>query len=147
MEPQHPIAFFTIQNILRNVPELSDLRMPKLIRTTGPVPFRRAYLRFLQSTNPKANLEPGVYQGFMNKTIRHESKWNLFHPLSDEMVEYKNETMSRKERALALSGLHHWWSETRKTFDQPGIENFPCREYLNRLDHPSETEKFDHTKL
>ncbi len=139
MEAQHPIAFFTIQNILANVLELSNLSTPKLIQTTGPQPFGKAYIRFLRFTNPKATFDPGVYQGFMNKTIRHESKWNWYHPLIDEMVEYNNKTMTRKERAFEISGLKHWWKATRKSTDHSGMETSPCREYLYRMDHRDET--------
>lgn len=135
MEPKHPIAAFTIQVILKNLLELDSLRKPELVKTTGPHAFRDGYLNYIKLTNKKAKLKPGVYKGFMNKTIRKESDWNWLNPVGSEEVKYKKTVMSKKQRAHILGGLKHWKKVAQA--NRKG-EDYSCREYLYRLDHATD---------
>ena len=135
MEPKHPIAVFTIQVILKNLLELNSLRKPRLVFTTGPQAFRDGYLNYLKLTNKNAALTPGVYTGFMNKTIRKEPQWDWSNPVGNENVKYKEREMSKKQRAHILAGLQHWQKEA---WDNRKGEDYSCREYLYRLDHATD---------
>lgn len=142
MEPKHPIAVFTIQVILKNLLALESLRKPKVVFTTGPDAFKSGYLNYLSLTDPNLGkkpdypgLKPGVYKGFMNKTVRKEPYWKWLNPVANEMVEYNERNMTKKERASIISNLHHW---AKVAYWNRHGEDISCREYLYRLDHPSE---------
>jgi len=136
MEARHPIAEFTVQNILINVYNLESLRYPRLVFTTGPEALKKAYLTYLKITygdeGRKILLKPGVYHGFLKKQIHKEEKWHWLHPQHNETVEIDGENVTRQEIAHAISGVDHWLNaqdENEERFD------YSCREYLYRLEH------------
>jgi len=45
MEPKHPIAFYTMKQIIENVLRLNDIMRPRLVFTTGPMALRSGYGR------------------------------------------------------------------------------------------------------
>lgn len=133
MEPQHPIAVFTVQTILKNLLDMPSLRRPKVVWTTGPVAFHEGYKNYLILTEKASfTMNPGLYTGFMNKQIRKEPKWNWLNPHCGEFVMYEGFNMTKKARAGVISGMFHWQKVV--VSNQKG-EDFSCREYLYLLDH------------
>ena len=141
MEPEHPIAVFTVQIILRNVMDLQSLRSPNLVFVTGPDAFKAGYLTYFKGSGPKLKrqenwkwLDPGIHKGFMNKSVHKTKEWNWLNPFGGDTVEYGGFNMSKKERAIRIGGTIHWRKEITKN---NGKQDFSCKEYLYRLDHPT----------
>jgi len=141
MEPKHPIAVFTIQTILNNLLNMRSMRRPKVVFVTGPGAFGDGYISYMRLAYPNKSEEelllPGVYKGFMNKQIHKEPggrPWNWLNPVGSEIIEHEGFNITRKERASQISGLHHW---SKKVYWNRFGEDFSCREYLYRLEHPS----------
>ena len=140
MQEKHPIAVFTIQTILKNLLNMPSIRKPKVVFITGPQAFGDGYASYMELTyltkSKEELLKPGVYKGFMNKQIHKEPcvGWNWINPVGSEIIEHKGVNMTRKDRASQISGLYHW--QKNVYWNRIG-EDFSCREYLYRLEHPS----------
>jgi len=149
MEPQHPIAYFTIQIVLRNLYNLDNLRNPKLVHTTGPDALQEGFKTYMTITNKKEAkrakaenrdfkfVKEGTYKGFGNKTI-HKTRFAYSpHKKQGEIVEHEGVNMTRKERAFNISGTKHWQKTVYKNRKSPKRQasGLSCREYLYLLDH------------
>lgn len=141
MEAGHPIAYFTMQIILHNLLNLSNLAHVKVVLTTGPHALRYGYSTYLELSGQGDGLKPGFYTGFMNKTVHKEPLWIWKHPHGYETVIYQGKEMSKIERDNRISGSVHW---TERRDGEEGLDRLrgmSCREYLYRLDHPSDDDK------
>jgi len=136
MEPQHPIAVFTMETILKNLMAMESLRKPKTVFVTGPQALFEGCTKY---TGAGGCNQAGIHTGqFLGKKVHLENMiatgqgWG--NPMNGEMVEYKGRNLTKKEVSLHLGGLRHW--EKVKFKNKVG-KDFSCREYLYRVDHPS----------
>ena len=121
--------------------DLQSLRYPNLVFVTGPDAFKAGYLTYFKGSGPKLKrqenwkwLDPGIHKGFMNKSVHKTKEWNWLNPFGGDTVEYGGFNMSKKERAIRIGGTIHWRKEITKN---NGKQDFSCKEYLYRLDHPT----------
>ena len=138
MEPRHPIAFMALREALNRLAVQEDVVKPKVVFVTGPGAVRHAYGRFLgwtEGTTTNIFRQEGVYTGkFHNRTVRklHRTK-SAQHVLGnlggtfDDIVQYNNTNMTRRERTEAQSGVIHW----PKEFD--GIKHYRKKSCENLL--------------
>jgi len=132
IEPQHPIAVFTMESILKNLMALDSLRRPKTVFVTGPQALYEGCQKYTGACQ-----KAGIYTGnFLSKKVHLEKMIGQWwgNPMNSEMVEYSGRNVTKKERDLHLGGLRHW--EKVKYKNRFG-RDFSCREYLYRVDHPS----------
>lgn len=133
MEPQHPIAVFTMETIMNNLMALKSLRKPKTVFVTGPQALYEGCEKYTGVCNKK-----GIHTGkFLGKKVHLEKMvagqwWG--NPMNDDMVEYDGKNLTKKEVSLHLGGLLHW---SKVNYKNRVGKDFSCREYLYRVDHPS----------
>jgi len=68
MEPNHPILYFTILEIMKSLVEMDDISRPRVVFTTGPDALQRGYIKAISTGNnvgdePMSHvLDPGVHK-------------------------------------------------------------------------------------
>jgi hypothetical protein len=179
MSPKHPIGFYTLQVILRNILAIRNIQKLKLVVVTGPEALREGYEYYVnntiagdQSTSNRRGTKrrqrkqqshsPSNFQDLMEDPLSP----GLFHPLGvqklsskdtaewfgvgnlggrgDELVRYKNATVTRKDRIAEITGTEHWskllyrQSFQKYKYEKQQRHNLPkqdmsCMEYLLHL--------------
>jgi mannosyltransferase OCH1-like enzyme len=142
MEPHHPIANFTMHQIIENVYNLKDISKPKVVFTTGPHVVKSAYHQFLFNRDGVFTLRDRDFTGMHNKTVRKISSGVGSYITSkykwDELVPF-NVTMNvtRNQRIELESGVQHWTKSVHRNVDQVHRES--CQSYLAKLDESETT--------
>eukprot|EP00531_Pseudo-nitzschia_arenysensis_P015649 CAMPEP_0116154818 /NCGR_PEP_ID=MMETSP0329-20121206/21983_1 /TAXON_ID=697910 /ORGANISM="Pseudo-nitzschia arenysensis, Strain B593" /LENGTH=354 /DNA_ID=CAMNT_0003651823 /DNA_START=57 /DNA_END=1117 /DNA_ORIENTATION=- len=134
MEPKHPAAYFTLEQILQNIFQMQSMRWPSLIHVTGPDVFSSTVWKYLLITEPNLKrMKPRVYHDFLGKKLHHTKEMSFAVENKKDMTVldgYKLPLWWKK--ANAISGSTHW-DESRR-INRHG-KDYTCREYLYRLEH------------
>lgn len=133
IEPQHSIAVFTMESIMKNLIALESLRKPKTVFVTGPQAPYEGCQKYTGVCN-KAGIHTGK---FLGKKVHLEMYVNgqwWGNPMNNEIVECDGWNLTKKEQSLHLGGLQHW---DKVKYQNRFGKDFLCREYLYRVDHPS----------
>ena len=150
MEPKHPIAYFSMFEILKRILAVETIEDFKPVFTTGPDPCKIGYAVFLEGNGEKYEeiFGLGVHvaaERFGNRTVRklgREGGEYLRKHLGDtfdDMVDNtdkdgKSFKITRKERSERQSGALHWKkmvTNRRVEVEKPGGR---CLDLLYKLD-------------
>lgn len=136
MEPGHPIAHFTMLEILNRIVTIPDISQPKVVDITGPKALRDGYMRAL---NWRAGiLLEGVFVGKFNRTARKIGKraTQKFEYVSgniDARVAWNaTTTISVREKLELDTGQKHWKRDILK--NHGSVRGGDCMELLYEMD-------------
>jgi len=135
-KPRHPMMHSAMNIIIRNTLNIENIMKPKLIWTTGPEATNEAYSIF--TAGSKNRSKPGFHTGSHNNTIlkyQHDG-WgpnNLvlnqgFHNFND-LVIYKNQTITRRERIERETGVLHFTKQRRNNIET----SVSCKQHLANM--------------
>jgi hypothetical protein len=141
MAPRHPIAYFTINEIIKRVLNLTNVLRPKLVFTTGPDALKHGYGQAMSWSVGNKSWEHQAQQsyGTHNVTARilsAPSTARLVYFLSAKLARSQegNVTMSAKEKIENESGLAHWNKIIYKA--SKGKRGMSCRALLAQAQSP-----------
>jgi hypothetical protein len=143
MEPNHPIAYFTILEILTRVLAMPDISNIKPVFLTGPDALKFAYAKFLDWGKDIFDDE-STHRGKFNKTSRkialpdspNHVAGKLGHTFDDIVAWNSTFNMTRKERTERLNGVVHWLTALQRTQRQRKQKyQEPCWDYLYEMDN------------
>jgi hypothetical protein len=147
MEPNHPIAYFTILEILTRVLAMPNMVQIKPVFLTGPEALNSAYVYFL---NGKKDVELrefplfGNIRGRFGKTARKIRFWDtashvvgsLGGTFGDIVAWNSTLNMTRAERTERLNGVIHWTKALYYKKKELRLHyGAPCWDYLYKLDN------------
>jgi hypothetical protein len=150
MEPNHPIAYFTILEILTRVLAMPSLADIKPVFLTGPDALKHAYGHFLSWKTDIFETE-GPHHGRFNKTARKIDRQNsddsvrghLGDTFHDIVAWNSKLNMTRMRRTEILNGVVHWPSKLLQTkSDREQFTDVPCWDYLYKMDNLGSTQTF-----
>mmetsp|Transcript_26539 Transcript_26539/g.31309 ORF Transcript_26539/g.31309 Transcript_26539/m.31309 type:complete len:366 (+) Transcript_26539:60-1157(+) len=141
LEPNHPIAYFTILEIFKRLLALSDVSTVKLVFLTGPEALKRGYAEFMHGLEDYATIfDGGTHTGMFGKVVR-KLKTQKHFDISTDIVPFpRNSTTPEqihvKERIEREMNTVHWTKIPRI-----GIPKGRCIDHLymndNNLTVPS----------
>ena len=150
MEPKHPIAYFSMFEILKRIVAVETIEDFRPVFTTGPEPCRDGYVNFLEGNGEKKEeiFKIGVHvaaERFGNRTVRklhREGGEYLRKNLGDtfdDMVDYTDTNgatfkITRKERSQRQSGALHWKKLIENRRMDVGKPRGRCLDLLYKLD-------------
>lgn len=131
MKPRHPIAYFTMLEILTRVSAMEDVSHIKPVFTTGPDALKHGYGKALNWGNTGDAVDPDIYS-----TGVHRDKFgNYLYKVDQKEMKKKQYTRPAEfnhgevmERALNAS---HWVKDIRK---RAGIPTGSCWDQLHLAD-------------
>lgn len=128
MESRHPIAYFTMLEILTRVLAMEDISTVKPVFLTGPDALKFGYGKAMKFWNGSDIFEPGVHEGKFAKQIRKlgrkEAKLEVFNTEWPEIVPWNaTVNMTKQERANRLLDTQHWKQMVART---SGLATGPC---------------------
>ena len=143
MEPRHPIAYFTMLEILTRVLALKDISKIQPVFLTGPDALKAGYTRAMMTLAKKEEeaedgetdakkeksediLAHGVHVGMWDKPVRKIVLNTKGRPQSDYI-----RTFAEEQHAV----IEFWNEQTQR------IENISRRERVNRLTHSEHWKK------
>ena len=153
MEPDHPVAYYTMIRIQNNLLELEDVMNPKTVYTTGPDPMLRGFMDFMYGNEFRKNYPPppdppiagdplwrelrGMH-GKVWRKYRWDKTKRTFAYLSEwyrERVEYNGRIITRKALAEEQNGTPHWQAKVIQTSRETDkSEHRSCVEQLRLAD-------------
>jgi len=157
MEARHPIAYFSMYEILKRLVAVEDVADFKPVFTTGPDPCKIGYAIFLEGNGEpyEAIYGVGVHvaaERFGNRTVRklereggNYLRKHLGHTF-DDLVEWTDEggtthKITRKERTEKQSGALHWKELVRqRRFFETDKPRGRCLDLLYQLDQNKTTQ-------
>ncbi|CAB9523014.1 glycosyltransferase [Seminavis robusta] len=138
MTPKHPIAYFTVHEILSRLHALENIGNPKVVFVTGPDALKHGYGQaMLWGVDEKRNKKQDIYAeglhvGIQNFTAskRRNGDDYMIPQAMEEMVQYNGTNMTKKQRMHAESGIPYWQKE-----DRSHVFRGTCMQLLYALDH------------
>jgi hypothetical protein len=142
MEPNHPIAYFTMLEILTRILAMPDLSKIKPVFLTGPDALKTAYAKHFNWQKDIHDKE-GPHHGKFNKKARkivladtiNYVVGRLNHTIGDIVAWNSTLNMSRAERTERLNGFEHWQKAIRHTKSEREKYKGPCWDYLYKMDN------------
>jgi len=147
--PGHPIIFFAMNLMMKNLMELEDIFLPRVMSVTGPEMMMWAYKMFLAPKFAGNIADEKILENDVELTGMFGMKvlkGGNFDDIASVKYEYSaivpfNSTfnVTRADRIRMESGTLHWTQGRRKA---PGLlkkHNIPrnCQAYLDQLDKGS----------
>jgi mannosyltransferase OCH1-like enzyme len=145
MEPNHPIAYFTMFEILNRVLALQDISSIKPVFLTGPDALKHGYGRALDWTKTTDDIyASGVHVGKFSKLVRKisfeggEKESDYVAGYTQDLVAWNGvQNITRQERVdKQLNSIH--WSKMIKV--KAGIPRGPCWDQLYETDQQNFSE-------
>jgi hypothetical protein len=143
MEPNHPIAYFTMLEILTRVLKMPNLSHIDPVFLTGSEALKQAYGEFLNWQKDIMNRK-GRFIGTFNKTARkipakyttNFVKGGLGATFGDIVAWNSTLNMSRAERTERLNGVEHWSKMVyHKEKELKKYHQGTCWDYLYMMDN------------
>ena len=137
MEPSHPIAYFALLTILKQIYEMEDIAKPKVVYTTGPVAFDKGFERFLLDNPDLHDLSKGtklVGLGLRKvKKIKRKDVTDSYIQSCyqyDEMVPLysRGKNVTRRERIEIEGQSVHW----TKSLNNQHFPHISCQSFLRQ---------------
>ncbi|CAB9517527.1 glycosyltransferase [Seminavis robusta] len=137
MIPTHPIAYFTLYEIMARLRALDNLATVKVVFVTGPDALKHGYGQALSwgfvPNGPKVDIfQAGTHVGYHNKTATKVARSDVYTIPGgmNELVPHNGTMISKKERLHLQSGIIHW-----AYMDRSNVYQGSCIQYLYDLDH------------
>lgn len=141
MEPQHPVAYYCIMEILQRLLSLDNIAEPKVVFVTGPDALKSAYGRFLNWKPEGKIFGGGIFVGHYSKQVQKISQrdtsqyalGNLGGTYNDIVAWNATMNMTRREKVEHEDGIVHWLREVRTSSKR--ARRIPCIDYLYSLEN------------
>jgi hypothetical protein len=138
MEPKHPIAYFTMLEILTRVLALEDISSIKPVFLTGPAALRSGYEKAFNRTLVKGEddiFSLGVHDGKFSKQVRKlkgDKTDHVSHYMSEKVAWGATHKTTRKERSMRQLNITHWKIMIEKK--KAEVAGGPCWDHLYKAD-------------
>ena len=112
MEPRHPIAYYTMLEVLTRLLAKEDISDMKPVYVTGPTALRDGYMKCI------GHLDPGMhctnFTGCVRKIDRKDGQLDSFS-LEERQVVPWNETLkvTKRQRVNMLLSTKHWLQQIK----------------------------------
>ena len=137
MEPRHPIAYYSMLEVLQRVLDLPNVNQPKVVITTGPDAVKHGFGRaLLWQWNAHVSDHVETFRAVGNRIVRKIS-FDKYSQVVDtpqsffkELVAWNStENITRKERIYREAEMMHWQKEIYKS-SKSKRTRVSCRELL-----------------
>jgi len=134
MEAEHPIAYFTMLEILKRVLALEDISVIKPVFLTGPDALKFGYGKVLWGEGKEGQtiFDVGVHDGKFNKRVRKLGKGYTSDYMTQLVAWDATENITRKERAARQQNSTHWTKMIREKREE--VVGGPCWDRLYEAD-------------
>jgi len=140
MSPHHPVAYYSVLEILKRVLDLPDITKPNLVFTTGPDALKHAYGKCFSWSKDHDIFADGVYHGCYNTTARkigHEHYDEYVYQTINDMVEVNvpgqgMRNMTVRQQLKHDAGQKHWTEQQNDI--RLTVSAISCWDHLYQLE-------------